>query len=59
MIRLTCFLEQGVDRHRDRQIALTGSGNADAKNEIVRRDRVEVFALVCGLRCNLLLSRTD
>lgn len=51
------FFEECIDGHRDRKKALARSGDADAENEIVVRDRIEIFALVGGLGSDLFLAR--
>ncbi len=49
MMRLTFFATRNDDGLRHREIGLAGAGRADAEDDVVGFDRVEVFPLVDGL----------
>src|SRR5262249_39694622 len=50
------FLHQRLNRHRDCQVGLAGTGDADAEHDVVLVDRFDVTALVRGSRGDLLLA---
>ena len=50
------LLEQSIDRHRNCQKDLAGAGDADAENQIVVRNCVKIFALICGFWRDLFLA---
>lgn len=50
------LFEQGIDGHRHCQIALAGSCNADAKDEVVGGDRIKIFSLIGRLWSDLFLA---
>jgi hypothetical protein len=47
---LDALLVEHRDRHRDREVGLAGPRGADPEDEVVLLDRVDVLALVRGLR---------
>ena len=56
-MRLTCFAEQVGDRLRHGQVGLAGAGRADAEDDVVLVDGVEILPLIDTLGDDLPLAR--
>ena len=57
MMRLTFFASRIRDRLRHREVGLAGAGRADAEDDVVLLDRVEIRRWLTRLRRDAALAR--